>query len=221
MPGNCPVVGIISHCLKKYISIHRITCHLIKPLHLGALSSKGIHDPFISLLWNLWSLMLLMLCAILKATQQHLTLMLRKYSAWVEWTPPVWSFTSCICEIRKLSCSSPLSDRYFSRIPLKFDFPNLDRHRFAQNDLFVCIQDDLTIRTQKVKSFNTDLFRNSSKSVRLICNYANPFTCTPPDNTSVKKLDWKKKVWTLPPRRFGCSTLTVLTTFVVILLDWK
>ena len=136
MPGNCPVVGIISHCLKKYISIHLIAWRPIIPLHPGTLSSKAIHDPFISLLWNLWSLMLLMLCAILKATQQHLTLMLRKYSAWVEWTPPVWSFTSCICEIRKVSCSSPLSDRYFSRIPLKFDFPNLDRHRFAQHDLF-------------------------------------------------------------------------------------
>ena len=49
----------------------------------------------------------------------------------------MWSVTSCISEIRNVSCSSPLSNKYFCRIPLKVAFPNLERQRFLLHDLLV------------------------------------------------------------------------------------
>ena len=47
----------------------------------------------------------------------------------------VWSWTSCICEIIKVSCSSPLRDKYLCHNPLKFAFPNFERKISPQHAL--------------------------------------------------------------------------------------
>ena len=83
---------------------------------------KRYRRPFINHHCILWSIILPKFWEILKSIVQHLVVNPRKYSTCVKLSPVLWSFTNRICKIRKVSCSSPLSDKYFCRVPLSFPF---------------------------------------------------------------------------------------------------
>ena len=142
----------------------------------------------------------------------------------------VWSFTSCIlCEIKKVSCSSPLSDKYFCHNPLMFA-KFLDLEKQMLTTWLVCIKCNLTTRREKVKSFYTNLPRNSSKFKRLVyailvCRRINRFTIcktfTFVDTTWLKWLSWKKGVRSLTNIIVWLLTLAPLNISIVVFLIWE
>ena len=114
------------------------------------------------------------------------------------------SWTSCICEIIKVSYSSPLRDK-FHKVEILTTW-------------LTCIKCDLMIWTQKIISFNAHLPWNSSKMDRLI--YASPsedkstlslfatsllFWIPPELNSSIEK----KELWHLPISEFESSRLAI------------
>ena len=102
-----------------------------------------------------------------------------------------WSRNSCICEIRKVYCSSTLSDKYFSRNTLRFVLPNLERQRLPHHDLLVSI----AIWRSEVKKLNLLkhlsrillkvrglVTQASSLDLSPLSVFAHPVTCCKPQD---------------------------------------
>ena len=139
-----------------------------------------------------------------------------------------WSRNSCICEIRKVYCSSTLSDKYFSRNTLRFVLPNLERQRLPHHDLLVSIA-IWRSEVKKLNLFNTHLSRISFENERfsyasLITRCINLVTfCTPCavlETTGVDKLDREKWVWSMHNIIRWMMMFAVSYTQMVVFINW-
>ena len=122
LPDKCnlPIIGIILHYFEKNISIYLIAWRPIRPLYPDAFLSKC--DPITCHSWPLWSLIFTNAMSDFENSSTTVSTQSKEIFNMHRIRPCMVILTGCLCKIRKISCSSPLSDKYFCRVPLSFPF---------------------------------------------------------------------------------------------------